>query len=97
MTLRGLLALQTQRAEFRRLVEQLRKGEGLPALTGITEAARPFVIAALLVPGVALAKSNPDKGTHQNHGKAKVQYILKGQLSAFTAFDSSTSTNGMLS
>ena len=47
MTLRGLLALQTQRAEFRRLVEQLRKGEGLPALTGITEAARPFVIAAL--------------------------------------------------
>jgi len=47
VTLRGLLALQTQRAEFRRLVEQLRKGEGLPALTGITEAARPFVIAAL--------------------------------------------------
>ena len=43
----------------------------------------PFVIAALLIPGVALAKSNPDKGTHQNHGKAKVQYILKGQLSAY--------------
>ena len=56
----------------------------------------PFVIAALLIPGVALAKSNPDKGTHQNHGKAKVQYILKGQLSAFTAFDSSTSTNGSI-
>ena len=47
MTLPGLLALQTQRAEFRRLVEQLRKGEGLPTLTGITQAARPFVIAAL--------------------------------------------------
>ena len=56
----------------------------------------PFVIAALLIPGVALAKSNPNKGTHPNHGKAKVQYILKGQLSAFTAFDSSTSTNGSI-
>lgn len=56
----------------------------------------PFVIAALLIPGVALAKSNPNKGTHPNHGKAKVQYILKGQLSAYTAFDSSTSTNGSI-
>jgi hypothetical protein len=56
----------------------------------------PFVIVALLIPGVALAKPNPDKGTHSNHGKAKVQYILKGQLSAFSAFDSSTSTNGSI-
>ena len=56
----------------------------------------PFVIAALLIPGVALAKSNPNQGTHPNHGKAKVQYILKGQLSGFTAFDSSTSTNGSI-
>lgn len=56
----------------------------------------PFVIAALLIPGVALAKPNPNKGTHPNHGKAKVQYILKGQLSGFTAFDSSTSTNGSI-
>ena len=47
MTLQGLLGLLTQRLEFRRLIEQLRKGEGLPALTGITESARPFVIAAL--------------------------------------------------
>ncbi len=47
MTLKGLIALLAQRPEFRRLLEQLRKGEGLPALTGITEAARPFVIAAL--------------------------------------------------
>ncbi|GAC1350432.1 MAG: transcription-repair coupling factor [Ktedonobacteraceae bacterium] len=47
MTLQGLLELLTQRLEFRRLIEQLRKGEGLPALTGITEPARPFVIAAL--------------------------------------------------
>lgn len=56
----------------------------------------PFVIVALLIPGVALAKPNPDKGTHSNHGKAKVQYILKGQLSAYSAFDSSTSTNGSI-
>jgi transcription-repair coupling factor (superfamily II helicase) len=47
VTLKGLIALLAQRPEFRRLLEQLRKGEGLPALTGITEAARPFVIAAL--------------------------------------------------
>jgi len=47
VTLQGLLGLLTQRLEFRRLIEQLRKGEGLPALTGITESARPFVIAAL--------------------------------------------------
>lgn len=47
LTLQGLLALLAQRPEFRRLLEQLRKGEGLPALTGITESARPFVIATL--------------------------------------------------
>ena len=47
MTLQGLLALLAQRPEFRRLLEELRKGEGLPALTGVTEAARPYVIAAL--------------------------------------------------
>ena len=47
MTLQGLLALLAQRPEYRRLVEQIRKAEGLPALTGITEAARPFIVAAL--------------------------------------------------
>lgn len=47
VTLQGLLALLSQRPEYRRLVEQLRKAEGIPALTGITEAARPFVVAAL--------------------------------------------------
>jgi transcription-repair coupling factor (superfamily II helicase) len=47
VTLQGLLALLAQRPEFRNLLAQLRKGERLPALTGITEAARPFVIAAL--------------------------------------------------
>jgi transcription-repair coupling factor (superfamily II helicase) len=47
LTLQGLLALLTQRPDFCRLVQQLQDGEGLPALTGITEAARPFAIAAL--------------------------------------------------
>ena len=37
----------TQRPEFRRLVQQLHEAEALPALTGITEAARPYIIAAL--------------------------------------------------
>jgi transcription-repair coupling factor (superfamily II helicase) len=45
--LKGLLALLTQRPEFRRLVQQIQKAEGLPALTGITETARPFVASAL--------------------------------------------------
>jgi len=47
LTLHGLPALLTQRPEFRRLIQRLHDGEGLPALTGITEAARPFAIAAL--------------------------------------------------
>ena len=47
MTLKGLLTLLTQRPEFRRLVKQLQEAEALPALTGVTEAARPFIIAAL--------------------------------------------------
>ena len=47
MTLKGLLPLLTQRQEFRRLVQKLQEAEALPALTGITEAARPYVIAAL--------------------------------------------------
>lgn len=45
MTLKGLLPLLTQRPEFRRLLEQMRGG--LPALTAITEAARPFVMASV--------------------------------------------------
>ena len=33
----------------------------------------PFVLAALMIPSVALAKGpNPKAGTHPNHGKAKV-------------------------
>ena len=54
-----------------------------------------FVVAALALPtSVAFAKpSHPPKG-----GKSapKVQYILKGTLSAYTAYDSTTSTNGTI-
>ncbi len=54
-----------------------------------------FLVAALALPtSVAFAKpSHPPKG-----GKSapKVQYVLKGTLSAYTAFDSSTSTNGQI-
>jgi hypothetical protein len=58
----------------------------------------PFLVAALMIPGVALAKGpNPKTPkNHTNHGKARVQYILKGSLSASTPFDSSTSTNGSI-
>ena len=48
VTLQGLLTLLTQRPEYRRLLEQLRNAEALPALTGITESARPFIIAAIV-------------------------------------------------
>jgi transcription-repair coupling factor (superfamily II helicase) len=47
VTLKGLLTLLLQRPEFRRLIQRLHDAEGVPALTGITESARPFVIAAL--------------------------------------------------
>ncbi len=48
MALQGLLSVLTQRPEYRRLIEKLQRSEGLPALTGVTEAARPYVIASLL-------------------------------------------------
>ncbi|GAC1403512.1 MAG: transcription-repair coupling factor [Ktedonobacteraceae bacterium] len=47
VTLQGLLALLTQRPEYKRLLEQIRNADGLPALTGINEAAHPYVVAAL--------------------------------------------------
>ena len=47
MILKGLLALLTQRPETRRLVQQIQQAGGLPAITGITETARPYVTAAL--------------------------------------------------
>jgi hypothetical protein len=46
----------------------------------------PFVIAALMIPGVALAKGKPPTaGTHTNHGKANVMYVLKGMVYAYVA------------
>ncbi len=57
----------------------------------------PLLIAALMIPGVALAKGpKPGKGPAGSHGRAKVVYLLKGSLSAYTAYDSSTSTNGSI-
>jgi hypothetical protein len=61
-----------------------------------------FVVAALMIPGVALAKGNPGHGNGGSHGNKggksapKVSYVLKGTLSAFTAYDSSTSTPGSI-
>jgi hypothetical protein len=54
-----------------------------------------LVVAALALPtSVAFAKpSHPAKG-----GKSapQVMYVLKGSLSAYTAYDSATSTNGSI-
>ena len=54
----------------------------------------PFVIAALMIPGVALAKGpNPNKGTHSNQrGKARVMYVLKGLLYSYTPYVAATDT-----
>ena len=57
----------------------------------------PFVIAALMIPSVALAKGpNPKAGTHTNQGKAKVMYVLKGMIYNYVAYDSTTSTPGTI-
>jgi hypothetical protein len=56
----------------------------------------PLLIAALMIPGVALAKG-PNTGSGPgSHGKAKVLYVLKGDLSAYQAYDSTTSTDGSI-
>lgn len=57
----------------------------------------PLVMAALIVPGAALAKGKPPTaGTHTNQGKAKVMYVLKGNIYNYLAYDSSTSTPGSI-
>jgi hypothetical protein len=54
----------------------------------------PFAAVALMIPSVALAKGpNPNAGTHSNHGKAIVMYVLKGTIYG-TGYDSATSTPG---
>jgi hypothetical protein len=55
-----------------------------------------FAVAALMVPGVALAKGNPGHGNQGGKSAPKVVYTLKGALSSYTAYDSSTSTNGTI-
>src|SRR5512133_2139294 len=51
----------------------------------------PFVIAALVIPSVALAKGKPPTaGTHTNHGKANVMYVLKGMVYAYVPATTST-------
>ena len=56
----------------------------------------PFAIAALMIPSVALAKGPTSKAPQGNHGKANVKYVLKGDLSGYSAYDSATSTNGSI-
>jgi hypothetical protein len=57
----------------------------------------PFMIAALMIPSVALAKGKPPTaGTHTNHGKANVMYVLKGMIYAYVPYDSATQTNGSI-
>lgn len=57
----------------------------------------PFVIAALMIPSVALAKGKPPTaGTHTNQGKANVMYVLKGMIYAYTPYNSTTQANGSI-
>ena len=51
-----------------------------------------LVIAALALPSVALAA----KPAHSAQANPKVLYILKGKLSAYTAYNKATSTNGSI-
>ena len=57
----------------------------------------PLAIVALMIPSVALAKGKPPTaGTHTNHGKANVMYVLRGMIYAYTPYDSTTQTNGSI-
>jgi hypothetical protein len=54
-----------------------------------------FLVVALALPtSVAFAK--PSHPPTAGKSAPKVQYILKGTLSAYTAYDSATSTNGSI-
>src|SRR6266571_3690163 len=57
-----------------------------------------FLVAALALAiptGVAFATPNGHQGTHGN-AAPKVKYVLRGTLSGYTAFDSSTNTDGQI-
>ena len=63
----------------------------------MTKRVLPFVIAALLIPSVALAKGpNAKKGTHANRGRARVMYVLRGSIYAYTAYDATSDTPGSI-
>ncbi len=47
MSLRGLLPLLADRPEFRRLRERLAADGAAPVISGVTEAAKPYLVAAL--------------------------------------------------
>jgi hypothetical protein len=53
-----------------------------------------LVVAALVIPSVALAKKPP----HPTHGKSapKVMYVLKGKLSNYQSYDSIYVESGMI-
>jgi len=55
------------------------------------------VIAALVIPGVALAKGKPpNAGPNGSHGKANVMYVLHGMVYAYVPYNSATQTNGSI-
>src|SRR5215469_17668712 len=49
LSLRGLLPLLANRPEFRRLLERLNNQSESPVLSGVVEAAKPYIVAALAV------------------------------------------------
>jgi hypothetical protein len=70
--------------------EQAKESEG----DKVTKKLLPFVLAALMIPGAALAKGpSPKAGTHPNQGKAKVMYVLKGTVSDGTGLPASFMLN----
>ena len=54
-----------------------------------------LVIAALMVPSIALAAKSVPSGKG-GKGAPQVTYVLKGSLSAYAPYDSGTSTNGSI-
>jgi hypothetical protein len=55
-----------------------------------------LVVAVALVIPTSVAFANGPKPDKSGRSGPKVQYILKGTLSTYTAYDSATSTNGSI-
>src|SRR5215469_16353923 len=49
LSLRGLLPLLVNRPEFRRLIGRINSHTDVPILSGVVEAAKPYIVAALAV------------------------------------------------